>query len=177
MKTITVLMLSVCFLFTASQSGAVVYQWTDDKGVVHFTDNGDKIPEKYRKKVKTLDNSGGAVTITPPAVSPDRQSERQQVEPGGNRQSRNDEAVWRARFSSLREEKELLENGLAAKKEKLATLRRKKAIYQRGSDRIAYNQQNEDLERDEARIKELERKLQELDAEAARAGVPAEWRQ
>ena len=28
-----------------------LYRWTDEQGGVHFTDNPDSIPEKYRSKV------------------------------------------------------------------------------------------------------------------------------
>lgn len=177
MKILKFALLSVWLLMPALPSVAAVYEWVDDKGVVHFTDNADKIPPKYLKKVRERDNGAGSVTITPQAVPSDRPSDRQTGSAAGRERIRNDEGVWRSRFTSLREEKKRIELGLAAKREKLMTLRRKRTIYQRSTDRTAYNEQNAEIEQDEARIKELEKKLLELDAEAARAGVPMEWRQ
>ena len=34
-------------------SFAQIYKWVDDKGIVHFTDDVSKIPEKYRSSVPT----------------------------------------------------------------------------------------------------------------------------
>ncbi|WP_243373325.1 DUF4124 domain-containing protein [Geotalea sp. SG265] len=168
--------LSVWLLLPASPSAAAVYEWVDDSGVIHFTDNADKIPRKYQKKARMKGSDDGSVTVTPATVPSDWQHERQATDVGME-PVRNDEGMWRSRFGTLREEKKQIEKGLPAKREKLATLRRKRVIYQRGSDRTAYNELNADIERDEARIKELDQKLQELNAEASRAGVPMEWRQ
>ena len=40
-----------------------VYKFTDDKGVVHYVDNMDKVPPKYRKKARHP--TGGTVSIVP----------------------------------------------------------------------------------------------------------------
>ncbi|GAB7027531.1 DUF4124 domain-containing protein [Geotalea toluenoxydans] len=175
MKIVFIVLMSVCLWMPASQSQAAVYQWVDDKGVVHFTDNADKIPSKYLNKVRERESVNGSVTVTPSTVQPGKQPDSGDTV--DRAPVREDEGVWRSRFSGLREEKKQVERGLVAKKEKLATLRRKKATYGRGSDRTAYYDQYAEIERDETRIKELEQRLRDLDAEAGRAGVPLEWRQ
>ncbi len=41
----------IFFLFSIP-AGAELYEWKDDNGVVNFTDNPDKIPAKYLKRVR-----------------------------------------------------------------------------------------------------------------------------
>lgn len=155
---------------------ADIYQWVDDRGVVHFTDDPDRIPLKYQKRVKEIPSptapvstpGGGAPASNPqPAVkvfTPNL--------PGGL-----SEQAWRARYTALRAELKTLQDGLPQKREALDQIRRKRIIYQRSKDRLAYNEQMAKIEGDEARIKELEAQLSILDIEASRAGVPLEWRQ
>jgi len=50
-RLILVLLLSVIF---ASSASATVYKWMDDRGVVTFTDNPDKIPLAYRDRVEEV---------------------------------------------------------------------------------------------------------------------------
>lgn len=40
-----------CFLLLPSYLGAGYYQWTDEQGSTHFTDNYFNVPEKYREEV------------------------------------------------------------------------------------------------------------------------------
>lgn len=41
------------------QQKTYLYQWIDDKGIAHVTDNLGKVPTKYRKKVLMLEQSPG----------------------------------------------------------------------------------------------------------------------
>jgi hypothetical protein len=50
LKIATVL---TCALLICSGAWATVYQWTDSQGIVHMTDDPDKVPAKYRKVLKT----------------------------------------------------------------------------------------------------------------------------
>jgi len=53
MKTaaLCILMLSLLILPCAN---AAFYQWTDEAGVVHMTDDPDKVPKQYRDKARRL---------------------------------------------------------------------------------------------------------------------------
>jgi hypothetical protein len=51
-------------VFTSTPSWSETYQWTDDDGVVHFSDNSASIPQKSRNKVKRTQDT--APTYTPP---------------------------------------------------------------------------------------------------------------
>ncbi|GFE58705.1 DUF4124 domain-containing protein [Geobacter sp. AOG1] len=178
-------MLVVIMIFTvvAGPSWADTYEWTDSKGVVNFTDDLDKVPAKYRTKVKeresirseqgTIPSSDGTEPVmkqtgkTPPPSSTPPVAVY-----GGHGQG-----WWRGQYASLRQGIKAIEGGLADKREKLAELKRKRIIYQRTRDRVAYNQMEEDIKSDEAQLKEAQDRLNALDGEANSAGVPQEWRQ
>lgn len=157
---------------------ADTYRWVDDKGVVNFTDNPDLIPSKYRKRVR---KSPSMTSPAPQSESkPEPRPQRQSTPPANSSEKKPtgglSEQEWRSRFATLRAELKALQDGLPKKREALDQLRRKRTIYQRPQDRVAYNDQMDKIERDEARIKELETQLSSLDIEASRAGVPFEWR-
>ena len=42
------------FMLVTNHSFGEVYKWIDDKGGVHFTDDMNQIPEKYRPKIESL---------------------------------------------------------------------------------------------------------------------------
>lgn len=165
-----VAVLAVVAGFTAVAQ-ADTYRWVDDKGVIHFTDNPDRIPSKYLKRVQEVSSQES------PAPIPQRQSQTATRDSSPDLPGGLSEQAWRSRFSALRAELKALKDELPVKREALDQFRRKRIIYQRPQDRSAYNQQMEKIERDEARISELEAQLAALDIEASRAGVPLGWRQ
>jgi hypothetical protein len=52
MKRTILLLIIGLLLFSPSIYGQETYQWVDEKGTVHFTDDLGKIPEKYQDQVK-----------------------------------------------------------------------------------------------------------------------------
>jgi Domain of unknown function (DUF4124) len=50
---------------------AETFRWTDDAGVVHFSDNHNRIPARYRQKA-TIVNESSPVNIMPAARVPER---------------------------------------------------------------------------------------------------------
>jgi hypothetical protein len=200
------LLVLLSIVLAAAVAHAAIYEWTDSDGVVHFTDNRANIPGKYRNKAKRLKRyeehpaKGGtepqrqgsrtipqptpqgapsaAPSSTAPSTTP-RQAPQPTPEtvdhsftPGGH-----DEQWWRERFGTLREELKSLQEGLATKQAQLIELRRQRTIYQRGSDREAINALQGQISADEARINEVLNKITALELDAARAGVPTDWRQ
>lgn len=172
------LVLLVLLQLTALPVYAAFYQWTDDKGVVHFTDDRNKIPKQYRSRAKEPRIPKGtapaparapAPAPAPQPVSP--QLLEQLARPGGH-----DQSWWRGRFAALRRELKTFEDGLPRKQEKLIELRRERRIYTRTRDREAVNAMDAEITADEVRIARLRQQLEELELDAAKAGVPAEWR-
>jgi hypothetical protein len=60
-----------CLVFAGPASSAgVIYKYEDEKGMTHYTDRRDLIPEKFRSKAKVLDAGKAPVTVVPTPPSP-----------------------------------------------------------------------------------------------------------
>ena len=64
MNRIVIVMVMVIFLCSEMYAKADTYTWTDEKGVISFTDDPALIPSKYRVKAK----KGEDITIRNPKV-------------------------------------------------------------------------------------------------------------
>lgn len=53
----------------AASSGAEVYHWVDDQGVIHYTTGIESVPERYRPTARLMAGSGADPPSEPPAVS------------------------------------------------------------------------------------------------------------
>jgi Domain of unknown function (DUF4124) len=72
-----------CLVFAgpASSAGAI-YKYEDERGITHYTDRRDLIPEKFRSKAKVVDPGKAPVTVVPTPPSPPRlPGEPQQQQP------------------------------------------------------------------------------------------------
>jgi hypothetical protein len=49
-----IILIIILFIFISTSGFAQVYKWVDDKGVVHFTDDVTKIPDRYRPKTDKI---------------------------------------------------------------------------------------------------------------------------
>ncbi|WP_318258751.1 DUF4124 domain-containing protein [Geobacter anodireducens] len=108
----------IAVLSLPGAASAETYQWTDDAGVVHFTDNLERIPPKYLKRVKELPSVRGETPSSPAMEPPAAPAE---VKPAPTPQppllyGGLDEQGWRSRFSSLREELDVIEKSLPKKR-------------------------------------------------------------
>lgn len=159
---------------------ADTYKWVDEKGVVNFTDDPANVPKKYQNKVKVIrsdeskPDSDSASPVPAPSSAPATQIETSS--PAGL-YGGHDESWWRSRYGGLRGEIRALQDGLPAKREELQELRRELTVRTYARNREAYQAKLAEIQQDEARIGELTSRLAELDAEAARAGIPFGWRQ
>jgi hypothetical protein len=152
---------------------AATYEWTDSQGGAHFTDDADKIPAKYRNKAREL-------VMTPAIVAPSQPQDqivspavRENVSSHGG----HDEMWWRSSFQSLRDELKTIQENLPGKRDQLLEQRFHRTIDQRKHGWSEYNDKLMEIERDEARVTELQKQLADLDTEASKAAVPLEWRQ
>jgi len=48
------------FLFSPGSAFSDIFQWTDDKGTLHFTEDESAVPEKYRDQVKKIRSQEGS---------------------------------------------------------------------------------------------------------------------
>ena len=165
-------LLSLCLVALSLPAVAgMVYEWTDNEGVVHFTDNPRTIPPKYRKGVKER----GSENLSPPAPRP-APAPRSAPPPEVARPGGHPAQWWRQSFQGLRGRIRGLEEGLPAKRDKLLELRRRRTVFHRPVDREAFNRQQAEITADESQIALLKDKLDALELDADREGVPKEWR-
>ncbi len=180
MRRLLVLLLS-SFFFSATAYTAL-YEWTDEKGVQNFTDNLDIIPPKYLNNIKKRPSIKVGITAGDPAEklqkkkgsSPDAGSESEKSE---KLIAGHDESWWRYRFTALRNELKVVQDSLTVKKNELLILRRQMTPKNLRRSRKAMYDKRAEIESDDARVKDLGGQLNALDADAAKEGVPAEWRQ
>jgi hypothetical protein len=174
MKSIPIIFFMVLLISVSAHAAKYMYEWTDNEGVINFTDNPGNIPAKYLKRVKkrpSIDVKTGETAIAPPQAPAEGARGETGVLHGGH-----NEDWWRSEFGKPRDEKKLLEDALPAKRDALEQARRTLAIYPYPPNRQAYYDLLAEIQRDEARIEELNKQLQSLDNEASRAGVPFGWR-
>lgn len=168
-------LLAMMIWLGAVSVNAAVYQWIDDKGVVNFTDDREKIPKKYREKAveRNLSDTRNVTIMKEdtPSVTPAVPTGSGQGLYGG-RELR----WWQTEFANVRKEIKQLEDDIPVKRQELSHLHRRRVLYQKASDRVALNKLNEEVEAEEARLRALQEKLGALTSEADQAGVPPEGR-
>lgn len=175
----------VAFLLALSMSTlaqAATYQWQDEQGVTHLTDNSDSIPARYLNRTKELPSAPGQVARETPAASP-------AAAPAASSSSATTGANGATTPSG---ELQSIKQALPAKKQELARLYRKwsiakgrtptakeveefekkrakgKATFEDnpyinknplstpGVARLAYHKKLEEVRKDEERIRQLE---------------------
>jgi chromosome segregation ATPase len=180
MKTITFLLLFFLqILLVGNYSVAAMYKWEDSKGGIHFTDNPDSIPAKYRKNAINRDSRENSSPTSVNIETPAQQAQSEPVQPAAKESSvvEKGREYWQPRFNAIRTELKGLKAGLEGKRERMNEYRRKWLVTQKRVERQSFNQIEDEINKDEERIKDLEKQLEALDAEAARNAVPFEWRQ
>ncbi|MBI1922606.1 MAG: DUF4124 domain-containing protein [Geobacter sp.] len=196
------LFVMILFLATVAPVSADTYQWTDKKGVVHFTDNPDKIPRQNRKKARKRPSVKSETPVISPTTQPlsaPKPVEKKEAAKAPPLYAGHDEKWWRSTTGNLRTELAKLTQELPDKRDKLQFLRRrwtisigrtpkegesladiesytnKSALSAPGKNREAYYAIKNEIESDEARIKQIEQELADLELLATKAGVPREW--
>ncbi|NWG03219.1 MAG: DUF4124 domain-containing protein [Syntrophaceae bacterium] len=69
MKRKRLIIIAALLLFASAAFGQEIYRWVDEKGTLHFTDDLEQIPEKYREKVQK-EKSPQEPTPAPPVSLP-----------------------------------------------------------------------------------------------------------
>jgi hypothetical protein len=168
-------LLIITFVLLASVGRAgEVLKWVDDQGVVHYTDNGASVPEKYRGQIERRDLPEGKET----SLGTSGEAKAATGEPQ-DRHGRGQD-YWARRTKEAKDqldraykehERVRLEyNDLVAQYNK-ARSRAQKRQYQNRIDSLQDELNRRRAEVDKAR--ELLEKI--LPEEAKRAGAPAEW--
>lgn len=106
----------IIFLFFSEDSFSEVYKWTDEKGVIHFSDDFTTIPEKYRSKTEKMGfpiEEGKKEELTGRKKDNDR-----------DRLGRGEE-YWRGRVEEWKNKKKLAEERLEELRQKYNELTEK----------------------------------------------------
>jgi len=159
----------------ATIASAQLYEWTDDRGNVSFTDNPDSIPAKYRNRAKVRDEAmKGAVEkgeVKKEGGSlPQTQEEPKSPDFYGGRPL----SAWQAAYARKLGTLESLQARLSELKDEQNSARRKKIVYQRPADRRALLVKNQELEAAEARVKVAEKELADVRSQAESFGITIE---
>lgn len=168
------LLIMAILLFASAGRTGEVLKWVDEQGVVHFTDNVNSVPEKYREDLDLMELPEEKETVSG--------NEKETKEGMGEPRDRygRGEGYWTKRADEMREQLEQAQkeyervrleyNDLIAEYNSTRS-RAKKRQYQKRIESLRDQLQNrrEDIDRS----KELLEKT--LAEEAERAGAPAEW--
>lgn len=160
-------LLTVVLLSLAVPSFGAVYEWVDEKGVVNFTDSRDNIPMRYRGIAREREiTEDKNVTVIKEAPEPPVEVPKPQLYGG------RDAGWWRATIGAVRTEMKTIEEGLPAKRQELARVQRRRVLYHKAVDRVAADRMSKEIDSDEAKLRELQEKLNLLQTQAGEAGVP-----
>lgn len=152
------------------------YEWTDANGVVHFTDNQEMVPRKYkgtvrvRESVRSTVEDLGVLQQAAPVTTPEPPK-------GETLYGGKPFPWWQKRYLNLAKEREKVVARLQELKGKETTTKRKKLILQRASDRAAVKEVQEQIASQEEQLKRIDASIAELEGDALRAGVPPRWKE
>lgn len=152
-----------------------LYQWTDDKGVVHITDSLGKVPKQYRDK---------AIKLTQPKkedVDQGQQVQQKSVYPSGAESEAANavvKGVWQQR---MREAKQRLAD--AEKRYQELDQRRNELLRSWGGAAFGRRTEYIEAEKLEQEMKDVQREINEarqdidvvIPEEARKEGIPPGW--
>ena len=127
MKRIGLLILIGLIFYCASSLGQEIYQWVDEKGTVHFTDDPGQIPEKYQDQVQKRKTPGEPPTPSSikspkdkPAPEPDTADvEKKDLLGRGEEWWRGKAMEWREKLNKAQKDYEAAQTALKAKEKEL----------------------------------------------------------
>lgn len=149
---------------------ATTYEWTDQSGTVHFTEDLGTVPKKYRKKAKVVGEEENVAPQPPAASEPVAEKPKlQESQKGKKVYGGKDEGAWRKEFATVK--RDIQGSG--------ASLRELQARMADTSNmsRSEYLVIQNSIKHEGIRLQGLQKKLQQLEQEADEAGVPKEMRE
>lgn len=168
MKRHVIAVFCAAVLCYGSAAVADLYQWTDSEGVLHITNDMEKVPQEYRLKIKTYKSTAPKESAPPqPSAAPPK-------EKGSELYGDHTLDWWMQTFRKKNEEIQALEASYYNKKQFIDLFesgRRFGQIY--GNKEVeTYNSYKLEIPEDENRVKALKDDLQELRRQATIVGVP-----
>jgi len=173
-------LLLVALALLAGSADALMYSWTDEKGVINFTEDLGKVPAKYRKSVRKLDEEPPPPTQVIEGNEPKKGESAEPKEKGaagtpeqGEKKEKKsyggkDEAAWKNEFGKLKADLQAAEEQLADTRVRLTDTSK--------MPRQEYLSLQNTVKNLENRVEQLKKRLADLNQTADRAKVPAELR-
>lgn len=154
---------------TGQPEDDVIYSWTDTDGSVHITDSMEKVPIKYRSKVKVR-----KATESRPTNVAEPSGAGAQPKPETELYGDHPLDWWKEAFRKLKNDMGALESGIFAKRNfvKLVETGVRVGQLYESKDVETYEQYRKELPEDEARLDSLKADQEELRRKARIVGVP-----
>ena len=136
MKRLFLLILASLILSSPLVFGQEIYQWKDEKGTVHFTDDFGQVPEKYQDQVKekkTPKESAPSPPVRPPqGKAPTEPSvEKKDILGRGEDWWRDKAMEWKQKLIKSQKDLVAAETALKAKEKELEDAKLKPKSFQR----------------------------------------------
>ncbi len=152
-----------------------LYQWTDEKGVVHISDSLDKVPEKFRENAKKLESAPGTS-----GVESQRRPGYMTAPSGYSEEEREADRKeeWQERMKAAKQK-------LANAEQRYTELEQKRDQLLRswGGPASGHLEGREEADRIDQEMKQVQQEINDarnqievvIPDEARRAGVPPGW--
>jgi hypothetical protein len=121
MKRVALLIFIALIVYCAVSLGQEVYQWVDEKGTVHYTDDPALIPERYQDQVQKRTIPKELVTSPPAEGSPEPQSDIERKDLLGRDEDwwRDKAMEWKQKLTQAQKNYEAAQEALKAKDKEL----------------------------------------------------------
>jgi hypothetical protein len=152
---------------------SVLYQWTDGKGVVHITDDLNKIPGKYRPNARKLESTPGTEeTPGPPGQQPGVSTSSDEEREADLKEE------WRLRMKVAKQKLADAERRYRELEQKRNTL-----LQSWGGPASGHLQEREEADRIDQQMKQVQKEIDDarndvevvIPDEARKAGLPPGW--
>jgi hypothetical protein len=171
------IILSASVIFVSGLDAATIYRWTDNKGIIHMTDEAEKVPPAYRDQAKkeTFEDSPKSAVVPPSGLVPEKS------EVGSFSPLSQNEAYWRDRArpwnQKLAEAKTNYENVNQKYQEKSEQLSQKRfgSRTQYKMDIVELDKLNVERKKYETEMNEASDMLKKISREAEEARANPEW--
>ncbi len=109
MKIFIIFILIILATTISTSTFAQLYKWVDEKGVVHFTDDLAKVPEKYRSKTEKIRSFEEGAELKTEVATPQKvkDSPYRDLLGRGEEYWKNRVEEWRAKLRTAQEKMEM----------------------------------------------------------------------
>jgi len=155
---------------------ADIYYWVDTEGVMHITDDMNKVPSEYREKISTMETEPAEKAVEKEAVT----GKETQKSKTPEQELYGDHPLdwWRLSFNRVRSEIEAANKELEQKEQFISVFKRGRKLGQRNTakDVETFEKYSVELPLIKNRLDGLKDKLEELQRSARNSGVPKDIR-